>query len=209
MKLGTKLFGAFLVVCLLGAAVSAIGIRNASTINDAADLMYARDLTGLSEIKEANIGLLYVGRALRNALLAPTDALRAEEVRAPIGPLTGAPAYRVVPVGGNARILSQIEWEFAITPKVGGWPWVGALFVDTGAVFDGFQRFGWNDVRFSVGISLVRLLTQFGALSLDYAYPLVMPGQDSLVQSERWKREPWYVHFPGRIHFNWGMPISL
>ena len=78
MKLGTKLFGAFLVVCLLGAAVSAIGIRNASTINDAADLMYARDLTGLSEIKEANIGLLYVGRALRNALLAPTDALRAE-----------------------------------------------------------------------------------------------------------------------------------
>lgn len=137
------------------------------------------------------------------------DALRAEEVRAPIGPLTGAPAYRVVPVGGNARILSQIEWEFAITPKVGGWPWVGALFVDTGAVFDGFQRFGWNDVRFSVGISLVRLLTQFGALSLDYAYPLVMPGQDSLVQSERWKREPWYAHFPGRIHFNWGMPISL
>jgi outer membrane protein assembly factor BamA len=119
------------------------------------------------------------------------------------------PAYRVVPVGGNARILSQIEWEFAITPKIGGWPWVGALFVDTGAVFDGFQRFGWNDVRFSVGISLVRLLTQFGALSLDYAYPLVMPGQDSLVQSERWKREPWYAHFPGRIHFNWGMPISL
>ncbi len=137
------------------------------------------------------------------------DALRAEEVRAPIGPLAGEPAYRIVPVGGNARLLSQLEWEFAITPKIGGWPWVGALFLDTGAVFDGFQRMSWNDVRFSVGISLLRLLTQFGALSLDYAYPLVLPGQLPLVQSERWKREPWYAHFPGRIHFNWGMPISL
>ena len=137
------------------------------------------------------------------------DALRAEEVRAPIGPLTGEPAYRIVPVGGNVRILSQLEWEFAITPKIGGWPWVGALFLDTGAVSDGFSRLKWNDVRFSVGISLVRLLTQFGALSLDYAYPLVMPGQESLVQSDRWKREAWYAHFPGRIHFNWGMPISL
>ena len=137
------------------------------------------------------------------------DALRAEEVRAPIGPLSGEPAYRIVPVGGNARLLSQLEWEFAITPKIGGWPWVGALFLDTGAVFDGFQRMSWNDVRFSVGISLLRLLTQFGALSLDYAYPLVLPGQLPLVQSERWKREPWYAHFPGRIHFNWGMPISL
>lgn len=137
------------------------------------------------------------------------DALRAEEVLSPIGPLMGQPAYRVVPAGGNARILSQIELEFAITPKIGGWPWVGALFVDTGAVFDGFHRLQWNDVRFSVGISLLRLLTQFGALSLDYAFPLTMPFQDSLVQSERWKREPWYSHFPGRIHFNWGMPISL
>ena len=78
MKLGTKLFGAFLAVSLFGAAVSAVGIRNASTINDANDLLYLQDLTGLSEVKEANIGMLYVGRALRNALLAPTDALRAE-----------------------------------------------------------------------------------------------------------------------------------
>ncbi len=78
MKLGTKLFGAFLVVSLFGAAVSAVGIRNASTINDANDLLYLQDLTGLSDVKEANIGLLYVGRSLRNALLAPSDALRAE-----------------------------------------------------------------------------------------------------------------------------------
>jgi outer membrane protein assembly factor BamA len=137
------------------------------------------------------------------------DALKAEEVRSPIGPLSGDVAYRIVPQGGSVRILSQIEWEFAITPKILSWPWVGALFLDTGAVFDGWEKLRWNDVRFSAGVSLLRLLTQFGALSLDYAYPLTMPGQDSLLQSDRWKREPWYQHFPGRIHFNWGMPISL
>jgi outer membrane protein assembly factor BamA len=137
------------------------------------------------------------------------DLLRAEEVRAPIGALTGEPGYRIVPQGGSVRILSQIEWVFAITPKLFGWPWVGALFVDTGAVFDGWEKLRWNDVRFSVGASLLRLWTQFGELSLDYAYPLTLPGQDPLLQSERWKHEPWYQHFPGRIHFNWGMPISL
>ena len=78
MKLGTKLLGAFLAVCLLGAIVSGVGIRNAGLINEAADTMYERELIGLSEVKEANIGLLYVGRALRNALLATTDAQRAE-----------------------------------------------------------------------------------------------------------------------------------
>ncbi|MFO0576776.1 MAG: POTRA domain-containing protein [Polyangia bacterium] len=139
-----------------------------------------------------------------------TGALKAEEIRAPLSPLPGSDiAYRVNPQGGNIRFLSQLEWEFAITPKIAGWPWVGALFLDTGSVFDKFERLSWNDVRFSVGVSVLRLLTQFGALSLDYAYPLTLPGQDPLLQSDRWKREPWYSHFPGRIHFNWGMPISL
>lgn len=136
------------------------------------------------------------------------DALRAEEVRAPVGSLFNDLAYRVVPQGGNVRILSQIEWEFAISQKL-PWPWVGALFVDTGAVFDGWERLQWNDFRFSVGLSLLRLLTPFGPISLDYAYPLTLPGQEPLLQSDRWKYEPAYAHFPGRIHFTWGMPLSF
>src|SRR5581483_4701324 len=60
-----------------------------------------------------------------------TDALKSEEVRSPLGPLGGETAYRVVPQGGNIRLLSQLEWQFAIAPKllVPGWPWVGALFL--------------------------------------------------------------------------------
>lgn len=135
------------------------------------------------------------------------QSLKAEEARVPVGALGGDPGYRIQPLGGSVRILSEIEWEFAITQKLFGWPWVGALFVDTGVVADGWQRITWNDVRFSVGVSFLRLLTQFGAISLDYAYPLTLPGQEPLLQSERWRREPWYSHFPGRIHFNWGLPI--
>ena len=107
------------------------------------------------------------------------------------------------------RILSQLEWEFAITPKIGGWPWVGALFLDTGAVSDGFSRLKWNDVRFFVGISLVRLLTQFGALSLDFCVSAGDAGSGIAGSVGQVEAQAWYAHFPGRIHFNWGMPISL
>lgn len=138
-----------------------------------------------------------------------TDELKAEIVRSPVAPLGSEAAFRIVPQGGNIRILSVLEWEFAITPRILGWPWVGALFLDTGAVFNSFAGLTWNDVRFSVGVSLFRLLTRFGALSFEYAYPLTMPGQDPLVQSERWKSDPsWLTHWPGRFHFNWGIPIG-
>ena len=76
MKLGTKLISAFIGICLVGAVVSAIGISNMGRINDAGDRIYKMDMIGLSLAKEANINLLYVGRSLRNALLATTAEQR-------------------------------------------------------------------------------------------------------------------------------------
>jgi methyl-accepting chemotaxis protein len=73
MKLSTKLIGGFLTVCLLGAVVSSIGIHDMSEINDRSDALYHRELIGLSLVKEANADLLYVGRQLRNGILAPTE----------------------------------------------------------------------------------------------------------------------------------------
>lgn len=137
-----------------------------------------------------------------------TDRLKVEEIRSPIGVVSGEPAYRVVPQGGNIRLLSSLEWEFAITQTRFG-PWMGGLFLDTGAVFDSWAGLRWNDVRFGVGVTLLRLLTSFGPLSLEYAYPLTLPGQESLPQNEIWKAESWFYHFPGRVHFNWGIPLSL
>jgi methyl-accepting chemotaxis protein len=73
MKVGTRLIAGFLVLSLLGAIVAAIGIVNMSRINDKNDLLYDRELLGISYIKEANINLIYMGRALRNVLLAASD----------------------------------------------------------------------------------------------------------------------------------------
>jgi methyl-accepting chemotaxis protein len=72
MKIGVRLIGGFVLVAAISAVVGAIGISNASKINDMADNMYARELQGVSYIKEANIDLVYQARAMRNYLLAQT-----------------------------------------------------------------------------------------------------------------------------------------
>src|SRR6185369_3110707 len=65
----TKLMVGFGFLALLIAFVGYRGITGMSTINDMLDTMYNRDMTGLSAIKEANINLIYVGRAMRAAVL--------------------------------------------------------------------------------------------------------------------------------------------
>ena len=75
-KVGTKLLGGFLFVSFLGAVVAIIGIASMGRINDMADEMYEKNLRGLSYIKEANINLIYAGRARANYLLATTTEER-------------------------------------------------------------------------------------------------------------------------------------
>ena len=72
MKVQTRLLGGFLTVALLGAIVAAIGIFNMASMNQQAEQAYFNDLVGLSHSKEANIGLIYMGRTMRSVLLAPT-----------------------------------------------------------------------------------------------------------------------------------------
>jgi methyl-accepting chemotaxis protein len=76
MKVGTRLLAGFLTLALLGAVVAGIGIYNMSRINDANDRLYDRELLGISYVKEANINLIYIGRALRNVILASSDTDR-------------------------------------------------------------------------------------------------------------------------------------
>jgi methyl-accepting chemotaxis protein len=90
MKVGARLVLGFLVVTLMGALVAGIGIRNMSRINDEDERLYQRELLGLSYVKEANINLIYVGRSVRNALLAPSEQDRrkfVDDVRKSLGAL--------------------------------------------------------------------------------------------------------------------------
>jgi outer membrane protein insertion porin family len=135
-----------------------------------------------------------------------TDQLKTEIVRQNVAPLPGAQGFRVVPQGGDIRILSTLELQFPIARTFIGlpWPWVGAVFYDVGAIADAPNLIRVSDFKHAIGLALLRVLTPFGPLSVEYAYPLTQT-----LAEERWKTNPWYSHFPGRIHFNWGIPVRL
>ncbi|MRV70228.1 HAMP domain-containing protein [Duganella sp. FT92W] len=80
LKIGIKLIGGFVLIAAFSIVVGVVGITNAGKINEAADRMYDHELMGLSYIKEANINLIYVGRARSNALLASTTEERNKQL---------------------------------------------------------------------------------------------------------------------------------
>src|SRR5262249_40881141 len=59
------------------------GITTAQDINSKLATLYNRDLRGLAAFQEANIDLIYIGRAYRSAILAE-DAAEVENYRAEI-----------------------------------------------------------------------------------------------------------------------------
>ena len=58
-----------------------------------------------------------------------------------------------------------------------------------------------SDVKHSIGISLLRLVTPVGPLSIEYAYPLTQT-----LAEERWKTAPWYTPFSGAHPLQLGHP---
>ncbi|MES2207990.1 MAG: methyl-accepting chemotaxis protein [Pseudomonadota bacterium] len=80
IKIGVRLIAGFLIVAAISIVVGCMGISSASKINDLADKMYMKDLLGLSHVKEANINLIYIGRARSNALLATTEEDRQKNI---------------------------------------------------------------------------------------------------------------------------------
>ncbi|WP_292038060.1 methyl-accepting chemotaxis protein [Massilia sp. UBA6681] len=82
MKVGTRLLAGFLTLSILGAIVAAIGIYNMAQMNERTERLYTRELLGISHVKEANINLVIVGRALRNVMLASSEQERQAAIAA-------------------------------------------------------------------------------------------------------------------------------
>ncbi|WP_176054209.1 methyl-accepting chemotaxis protein [Paraburkholderia caribensis] len=80
MKLGVKLIGAFVLISIISAIVSGIGVRNMALISGNADRTYRQDLVGLNQIQQANGDVLRVGTYLRNAILASSAEARNTEI---------------------------------------------------------------------------------------------------------------------------------
>ncbi len=76
MRIGARLTGAFLLVAVIGGAIGAFGVWGLARINDMNDRLYGTELRGISDLKEANINLIYAGRARNAYLAASTDQER-------------------------------------------------------------------------------------------------------------------------------------
>lgn len=80
LRIRACLSGAFLMVALLGGAVGAFGVWGLARINDMNTELYDVELRGLSEMKDANLQLVYAGRA-RNSYLAASTEREREAIR--------------------------------------------------------------------------------------------------------------------------------
>ncbi|MBB1595660.1 methyl-accepting chemotaxis protein [Achromobacter sp. UMC46] len=73
LRIGARLSGAFLLVAVIGGAIGAFGVWGLSRINEMNDRLYDTELRGISDLKEANINLIYAGRARSGYLAATSD----------------------------------------------------------------------------------------------------------------------------------------
>lgn len=73
LKIKFKLLISFTFLSALTAFVGVQGLTNMDTINNMLNVLYTNETLGISFIKEANINLIYHGRALNNFLLSSSD----------------------------------------------------------------------------------------------------------------------------------------
>jgi len=76
MKIGKKLMVAFIIVGAITALVGYMGIRSMGQLADLAAESYAKETLGISYLKQADVDLIHMDRAVKNVLLANTIADR-------------------------------------------------------------------------------------------------------------------------------------
>jgi outer membrane protein assembly complex protein YaeT len=101
------------------------------------------------------------------------DRARVEVVEfplVPVGPVgTGGGLYAVEyrPIGGNLRILQNIDLQFPIIP-----PWYGSVFMDNGVVADSLYGLHLTQFRHGVGVAPLIIRLPIGDVSLGWGWPL-------------------------------------
>jgi methyl-accepting chemotaxis protein len=70
MKIGTKLFAAFIIVGIITAVVGYIGVQSLGTVADITASLYDKEALGILYVKQANVDLIHMGRAEKDLLLS-------------------------------------------------------------------------------------------------------------------------------------------
>jgi outer membrane protein insertion porin family len=102
------------------------------------------------------------------------DRARVQVVEFPLIPVDprnpsagGLYAVEYRPLGGNLRILQNIDLQFPIAP-----PWYGSVFMDNGVVADSLSGLGLSQFRHGIGISPLLIRLPIGDVSLAWGWPL-------------------------------------
>jgi outer membrane protein assembly factor BamA len=94
------------------------------------------------------------------------DRFLTEVVRVAVPPIGNITQYRLLPAGGNIRVLGSVDAQVRL------WKFLaGAMFTDAGMINNRWSAVTAGDFRPSIGMGL-RALSQFGAFSIEYAMPL-------------------------------------
>jgi outer membrane protein assembly complex protein YaeT len=94
------------------------------------------------------------------------DRLATEIIQVGVPPVSGLSQIRVIPAGGNIRLLGSLDAQVRIW-KI----FAGAMFADAGMITNQWGSVTVDDIRPSVGTGL-RVLTPFGIGALEYAVPI-------------------------------------
>ena len=95
------------------------------------------------------------------------DRLATEIIQVGLPPIGNTNQIRILPSGGNIRMMSSLDAQLRIWKL-----FATAVFVDAGMITNQWSTVTENDIRPSVGIALARIVTPFGSLAFERAIPL-------------------------------------
>jgi outer membrane protein assembly factor BamA len=117
------------------------------------------------------------------------DRLGTEIIQVGVPPLDNLTQIRVLPAGGNIRLLGSADAQIRVYKLI-----ATALFFDAGIITNQWSTVTVDDIRPSVGMALIRIVTPFGAFAAERAIPLRARLGDN-------PRGRWHISFAARAQF--------
>jgi outer membrane protein assembly factor BamA len=117
------------------------------------------------------------------------ERLATEIIQVGVPPLDNVRQIRILPSGGNIRVMSSLDAQLRIYKVL-----ATALFVDAGLIANQWGTVTTEDIRPSIGMALVRVVTPFGAFAMEHAIPLRRQLGDD-------PRGRWHISFAARAQF--------
>ena len=117
------------------------------------------------------------------------ERLATEILQVGVPPIQNVEQIRILPSGGNIRVMSSLDAQLRIYKL-----FATAVFVDGGMIANQWSTVTTDDIRPSIGMALLRIVTPFGVGAAEYAIPLRPELGDD-------PRGRWHISFAARAQF--------